>query len=206
MEILGLKLKRRELIIGLAGLVIGVVALLTIRFFTYAPTHSHYHANFALYINGQRQAFSDPSYYEAAGAACNLKEKMTPQERVHMHDGVNDVVHVHDQTVTWDQFFQNLGWAVDSQFIKTRDQLLVTDAAHKITFWLNGQPIDNVSNRVIPDQSKLLIDYGGTSKDSLWQEYNSIADTAAKYDNSKDPKSCGSQTTPTIHDRLIHLL
>jgi len=46
------------------GLVLGSAVLLGIRFFTYKPDTIHYHANFALYINGQQEQFKGPQYYE----------------------------------------------------------------------------------------------------------------------------------------------
>lgn len=188
----------------IGGFLVAALLILGIRFFTYKPESTHYHANFALYINGQREEFKDPSNYESIGATCDLHEEMTPPERVHMHDNVNDVVHVHDHAVTWGQFFLNLGWLVDAKVIETRDQMLLLDNDHKITFILNSEVVDNISNRVIGDQDKLLIDYG-SALDSAKQEYSAITNKAAKYDNSKDPKSCGSAAAPTFSDRLRHL-
>ncbi len=199
-----LNLKQRDMVISLLGLLAGGLIILGIRFFTYAPIHIHYHANFVVFINGQREEFKDPSYYEATGPSCTDHEVMTPLERAHMHESVNDVVHVHDQAVTWGQFFTNLGWVVDAKVIETPSQLLVADDAHPITFWLNDQKMDNVSNRVIGDQDKLLVDYG-SEVDSAKQEYGVITNKAAKYDASKDPASCGSQASPTFHDRVTHL-
>lgn len=189
---------------GIIGLVVGVVVILGIRFFTYKPEHVHYHANFQVFINGQREPFSDPSYYEESGASCSLAEKMTPQERAHMHDNFNDVIHVHDHAVTWGQFFTNLGWLVDAKVIETPSQMLLPIAGHKISFILNGQSTDNVSNRVIGDQDKLLVDYGDSNQAAM-TEYAGITNKAAKYDTSTDPKSCGGSAPTTLHDRLTHL-
>ncbi len=190
--------------VGAIGLMVGMVLILGIRFFTYHPEHVHYHANFQVFINGQRETFSDPTYYEATGAACTENAQMTPEDRAHMHDGVNNVVHVHDHAVTWGQFFLNLGWLVDTKVIESRNQMLIADPSHKISFILNGQSTDNVSNRVISDQDKLLVDYGDSDQVAK-TEYAGVTNKAAKYDTSTDPKSCGGSAPTSLHDRLTHL-
>jgi hypothetical protein len=192
---------------AITGFVVAAVLILGIRFFTYHPEHVHYHANFQVFINGQREQFADPGLYEESAASCsNSKEEvMTPGERSHMHDNINDVVHVEDHAVTWGQFFTNLGWVVDAKVIATPSQTLLPDNDHKISFTLNGQTMDNVSNRVIGDQDKLLVDYGDSDL-AVKDEYAGISNKALKYDSSADPKSCGSGVAPTMHDRLNHML
>lgn len=106
------------------GLLLGVVVLLAIRFVTYNPPSVHYHANFAVYIDGQRELFKGPQYYQEV-AACTLTDSISlPQQRAHMHDNINSVVHVHDHAVTWGQFFENLGWYIGPNFIETADGTL----------------------------------------------------------------------------------
>lgn len=198
------KIKHREFLLGIAGLAIGIFLILAVRFFSYSPERIHYHANFVVYINGQREQFTDPALYEESGSACTEEEEMVPMERAHMHDNINDVVHVEDHAVTWGQFFTNLDWVVDAKVITTPSETLLADSQHKISFVLNGEVMDNVSNRVIGDQDKLLVDYGGTDQ-AVKSEYAVIANKAAKYDTSKDPASCGSSAAPTLHERLKHL-
>lgn len=189
---------------SIVGLVVGVVIVLGIRFFTYKPESVHYHANFQVFVNNQREQFADPMLYEESGAACSEEKQMTPMERAHMHDNINDVVHVEDHAVTWGQFFTNLGWVVDAKVIETPSQVLLPDNDHKISFILNGQTMDNISNRVISDQDKLLVDYGDSGQ-AVKQQYANIVNKALKYDTSSDPKSCGSHATITWRQRLAHL-
>src|SRR5438309_6592742 len=98
-------LKNKWFLFG-AGFVLGVLALLVVRFATYNPPQVHYHANFALYINGQREEFKGAQYYQEV-AICTTNGITIPQQRAHMHDGINSVLHVHDHAVTWGQFFEN---------------------------------------------------------------------------------------------------
>lgn len=188
------------------GLLIGAIIIIAIRFAAYKPVDNvHYHANFAVYINGQREQFKDPFYYEEVETMCTAARNITPHERAHMHDEINDVVHVEDHAVTWGQFFQNIGWDINPWFVKTTTQLLSADAQHPVTFILNGKAMPTVVNTVINDKDKLLVDYGDGSQDTLQKEYKSIASTAAHYDSVKDPASCSGSKGVTFRDRITHL-
>ncbi len=84
---------------ALCGLLAGAVLILAIRYVSYHPQTVHYHANFAVYIGGQREQFKDSQYYEEV-KLCAL-HGTTPQARVHLHDQQSGVIHVHDDAVTW---------------------------------------------------------------------------------------------------------
>lgn len=189
------------------GLLLGAVLILAIRFATYNPQHTHYHANFAVYLNGQRELFKDPTYYQDV-AACTAYDNLTPVERAHIHDNVNNVVHVHDKAVTWGQFFENLGWYLGDDFIKTRDHLFVASGDQKLHILLNGQDYTGlapVSNMVIGDQDKLLVSFGDVSKSDLTKEYAGINNNAKKADETQDPASCSGHQNASVSERLKHL-
>ncbi len=192
----------------LYGLLLGVVVILGIRFFTYNPAHTHYHANFQVYINGKRELFKDSTYYEDV-AACSAYDNITPAERAHMHDEVNDVIHVHDHAVTWGQFFENIGWFVGDDFVKTKDgTLYVANGNEKLHIMLNGQDYTDltpITDMTIGDQDKLLISFGDLSDSTIKTEYNGIKNNAKKSDETKDPASCSGDIKPSTTDRLKHL-
>ncbi len=51
------------------GLALGAFVILGIRFVAYQPPHdTHFHANFAVYINGVHEQFKEPKYYEEVKA------------------------------------------------------------------------------------------------------------------------------------------
>lgn len=191
------------------GLLAGVLILLIIRFFMYGPQRVHYHANFAAYINGTRQTFNDPTYYEDVSACAADSAGITaPQERAHMHSNVNDVIHVHDHAVTWGAFFTNIGWYVSDSFLKTRTNLYVADDTNKVNVILNGQDytgVMSIANTVIKDQDKLLVSYGNIDSTTLQHEYNAIQNNALTHDKGKDPSTCSSGAPVTLSQRLHHL-
>lgn len=198
--------------IFVVGLLVGAVLILGINFVSYTPMHhTHYHANFALYINGMREQFKDKQYYEDV-AICSASTGITfPQQRAHMHDGVNSVVHVHDNSTTWGQFFENIGWYVGPNFVQTKAGVIYkADGTTKLHIVINGQDYTDltpITNQVIGDKDRLLVSYGDLSQNLVDSEDKTVASTAAKYDASIDPASCagGHDETPTLKQRFNNL-
>ncbi len=198
-----------KVFIGLACLLLGAAVILGIRFVMYKPPEEvHYHANFALYINGQREAFKgDANYSETEMCAANTA--MSPEERAHMHDHVNNVVHVEDHAVTWGQFFANLRFTIGPDMVEVPDGTVYAEnGSAKLHVILNGQDLtglSNISNTVVKDQDRLLISYGDETDAELQHQYTAIPATAHKYDTAPDPKSCSGAKAVTQRDRLRHL-
>jgi hypothetical protein len=192
------------------GLLLGAICVAAIRFTTYkGPAHAHYHANFAVYINGVREKFADSTYYQEV-SACSVGGPIQPEQRAHMHDDVNSIVHVHDEGVTWGQFFENLNWYVGPNFIQARGGKLYTpEGDAKLHIMLNGDDytgLGAITNRVIGSEDRLLVSYGDINGDELQKEYKTVASTAHRYNTTKDPASCaGMMEKVTTADRLHHL-
>jgi hypothetical protein len=192
--------------IGIVGIVIGITAILAVRFFTYQPNLTHYHANFAVYINGQREKFVGTKYYEETAAmACTLEQVDEPAERAHMHDNISDVVHVEDKLVTWGNFLQNLNWGVGDTYLATDTTIYTVDADHALTFVVNGKTVDSIANTVINDNDKVLISYGSETNVQTAAQYKTIASTAHSFDIKQDPKGCSGSRPVTNEDRWNNL-
>lgn len=183
-------------------LILGLGTISLWRFFTtYKSENIHYHANFAVYINGERAALAEPTYYEEL-AGCDLHEFESPLARVHMHNGISELVHIHASAVTWGNFFENLGWSLGPDFLRTREQLLVADQKHPLIYLLNGQPITNPANMIIGDEDGLLISYGTADETVLQTQLASILTSAREQNLSPDPSSCGGASTDEWFERL----
>jgi hypothetical protein len=195
--------------IFVAGLLLASLVILGIRFTTYEIPHTHYHANFALYMNGKREEFKAAHYYEEI-AACSVHGTIQPAQRAHMHDEINDVIHVHDDGVTWEQFFNNIGWSLGPNFIQTDTKTLyVEDDTNKLNIMLNGQNLTDlttINNQVIKDEDRLLVSFGNIDNSTLAKEYKTVPATAHHYDITPDPASCAGQAeNPSFSERLKHL-
>lgn len=127
------------------------------------PTHMH--ADWALYIDGQRQDFS---------AATFIAEKGNEERSadVHIHEPYTDVVHVHTTKTTWDEFLRTIGFVlVDPSSLPgmTADQTtlklpngttLRAQNGKSFKFYVNNVRVDGVSNTLIGDLDRVLISYG----------------------------------------------
>lgn len=191
------------------GILLGALVILAIRFATYKPVQVHYHANFAVYINGQREEFKGPQYYQEVAVCSSTNDITLPQQRAHLHDNINSVIHVHDHAVTWGQLFENLGWYLGPDFIQKDDGTRYTaDDTNKLNIVLNGQNytgLQAMTNIVIKDRDRLLVSFGDMDQSALDKQFKSVPNTAKHYDEAKDPASCSGSEKVTTHDRLHHL-
>ena len=191
------------------GVVVSALVLLGIRFLTYHPVQVHYHANFAVYINGQREPFKGANYYQEEAVCKTTNDISLPEQRAHMHDKINSVIHVHDHAATWGQFFENLGWYVGPDFMQTASgTMYVANDTAKLNIMLNGQDYTDltpITNMLIKDQDRLLVSYGPPDQALLKTQFASVPDTAHHYDITKDPASCSGDENVTTSDRLHHL-
>jgi hypothetical protein len=192
----------------LYGFLAASLLILGIRFATYQPEHdTHIHANFGIFINGERETFKAPRYYEEV-KLCSMHENMTPQARVHMHNQESGVIHVHHDGVTWGQLFENLGWYVGPDFIRTPDRLYTVDDVNKLNIVLNGDNLTGLStitNELIDNRDRLLLSYGDADKAELDAQYKTVPGNAEEYNNKPDPAGCGGNHEVTIADRFKNL-
>lgn len=186
----------------LAGAVFGLFWFVVIRALFAYPEPLHYHANFAVFIDGEQQMFESPIFYEEV-QACTQDEQSNPRGRVHLHQPDHDVVHVHDDGATWGNFFENLGWSLGDSFIRANGQTHTDDSENELVFVLNGERTRSIANRVIGNEDTLLISSGGNIDDDLLQsQRDAIPDNAAEYNTHDDPASCSGSAEPSILQRL----
>ena len=163
---------------------------------------SHYHADLHLYINSQRQAFDNPSFYEET-SACSAANESKPSSRAHMHDDVGSLIHVHDQAVTYGHFFDNLGFGLSDKVLETREQAYVDGMAGQLRFILNGKPVQYLANRVIASEDVVLIDWSNDSPALLLERYEKIPRLADEANRLQDPAGCaGGGEAPSLWHSL----
>lgn len=183
------------------GLVIGALWLIGLRYATYQSDAVHYHANFAVYINGNREPFDSFAFYEEV-QSCGGDAIFNPKTRVHMHEQVNHVVHVHDAAATWGHLFANLGYTLGNDLISTDNETFIEDDTNELTFILNGQETRSIANQTIRSEDVLLINFGDDSGDALQQRYDSIGKDAGEYNGLYDPSACAGGRPLTFGERL----
>lgn len=189
-------------ILVLVGALAAALLLFGIRFASLKDTHVHYHANFALYVNGTRDPFENFNFYEEV-ASCGSNDLDNPKIRVHLHKPDNYVVHVHDHAVTWGHLLANLGYTLGNDLIKTNDGLFIDNQdGKKLQFILNGEPVPTAANRTIHDRDVMLITYGNEDATGVMAQYKTIKQDAKKYDETADPAACSGAEPLDFKERL----
>lgn len=186
------------------GLVIGALSLIGLRFALQEHAHSvHYHANWALVVDGARVDLTGQRYMVDV-FQCTIDPSMqTPEDRVHMHEGNHDVVHVHSSGVTWGHFLANLGFGVGDDYLELRDGLLQPDSARTLKFVLNGSRVRSIRNLAIGSEDRLLISFGEeTLEDVIANQFPLVAQNAGEYNTLPDPASCSGSHEETFGERL----
>lgn len=177
----------------LAAFVAGILALAAARFLFAAPEPAtHHHANFALFVDGDRVDLSADRYMEDVGA-CSLEPGVvTPRERVHMHANEDHVVHVHHPGVSWGHFFQNLGMSLGSDYLVLDDgRMLASDSIRTLKFVLNGQPVGALAGEAIRSGDRALISFGPAPVAQILEtQFPQVAEDARDYNEESDPATC----------------
>ena len=189
----------------LIGVLIGSLLLATYRFISYSPENVHYHANFAIYVNGGQEMFNGAGFYEEV-TICNSEDGVSPEERVHMHMPENSVVHIHADAVTWGHFFENLGFSVGPNHLSTGIRTYSKEANDQVRYVLNGEVKRNAASQQIGDTDRLLVLVDDMSDEQAKELFNEIVpDNAEEFNNRKDPGTCSSGENEGLNKRFKNI-
>jgi hypothetical protein len=187
-----------------SGVVIGALLLIGIRFALQEPPHAvHFHANWALMVDGQRVDLTAQRYMVDVLQCTIDPSHQAPEDRVHMHEGNHDIVHVHASGVTWGHFLANLGFGVGDDYLQLRDEMLRSDSTRTLKFVLNGNRVRSIRNLAVGDQDRLLISFGTeTLEEVVANQFPTVAQDAGEYNTRPDPASCSGAHEETFGERL----
>jgi hypothetical protein len=105
----------------------------------------HFHAGFQIYINGTLQDFSDAKYMSLVPCTDDLKKKVIIHDKVHLHDEVGDVAHIHQPHVVWNDLLSYLKFRTDGKPFKA---------------YINKSENDNALNTEIHPYDSLVLSIG----------------------------------------------
>lgn len=198
-------MSRPALLVG-AGVVAGVLGFGLVRLAALPPHPvTHYHANWAVFVDGKRLDLSDDRYMEDVARCKSDPTRVDPEDRVHMHNRDPDVVHVHDGGATWGHLLANLGFGIDDDYLATdRGERHVSGGGRTLKFVLNGRPAASVHNQVIASEDRLLISFGAESaEEAARAQFPQVASDAGEFNRKPDPAGCSGNTEhATFGDRL----
>lgn len=140
-------------------------------------TPVHYHANFAVFIDGKNQDFSEDKFMhiEPCSDKDEHEEPNDLEEKVHLHDNVGNVVHVHDANIHWEDLFKSLNYEIERK---------------NVNYYLNGKKDKDVLKKVIQSEDKFLVSIG--EKGNSNNELSQVGNLAGEYNKGKKTaKTCG---------------
>lgn len=174
------------------------------------PDPNHTHADFAVYINGERFDFSDPKYmsnppqetdqqsllptlllskaYAHEGAE---GEHAKGREYLHLHDGNGNVIHRHKPGLTLDDFFVSIGFHMTQQcFVLDDGSEVCPQNGKKWQMFVNEQEIPWNPAYVFEDLDRILLTYGATDE-QIQEQLSVLSDDACLYS-----KTCPERGDP----------
>ncbi|MFM2357511.1 MAG: hypothetical protein RJA61_248 [Candidatus Parcubacteria bacterium] len=132
----------------------------------------HEHADFAVYLNGERFDFK-PAKYQSSDT-----NPLDPD--AHLHDGNGDVTHKHRKGITLGYFFDTIGMKLDSQcFVTDNGKQYCNTRDKKLKMYVNGKENTMFGNYEFTDLDRILITYGDET--GVTDQITSISDDACLY-------------------------
>ncbi|QQR92326.1 MAG: hypothetical protein IPJ89_04185 [Candidatus Iainarchaeum archaeon] len=147
----------------------------------------HAHADFALFIDGQRMDFNRAAFMSDANTQLD--------GLTHLHDFNPFVIHYHAQNIPLKRFFNSLDmkWQDDCFTIGNQTPLCNDTATGKSwKLYVNGQLNPQNENYIAKDLDRILIAYGNNTPQELHDLLNAVTDVAC-IQSSK----CPERGTPT---------
>lgn len=186
------------------GVLLGLLVFGAVRFAARPwPQQRHFHANWAIFVNGTPVDLS-PTRYMQSVQVCAADDRMQPEQRVHMHNGEAGVVHIHDDGVAWGHLLQNLGFDLGADYLILDDgRRVLGDRERSLKFVLNGFVVSDVDNRLIMPGDRLLISYGTEAAETVVaSQFPRVPSNASEYDQRSDPAGCAGARTESFWVRL----
>lgn len=191
---------------AVGGVVVGVLALAGFRYVTVPPPPmTHHHANWAVFVDGQRLDLTADRFMEDVGACRTAPDAIRPRDRIHLHDGDHDVVHVHHPASTWGHLLANLGMAAGPDYLFTPDgERHFARGDSSVVFIRNGQHVYDLTNDPVRSLDRVVISFGPEAADVVMAEqFGQVRDNAAEHNDKADPGACmGSHEPESFEARL----
>lgn len=186
----------------------------------------HEHADFAMYLNGERVDFSLDEFmsvtpckvvqapFGVAIAQAHGATQDSLKDDVHLHDNIGNVVHVHAEGIDWADFFTSIGMSfTGTTFQDHLGNITTNDEENAFRFFVNGEEVDMIDELEIRNNDKVLISYG--PRDRVYEDFAfelaSISNDACYYSEEclhrgdAPYESCGVTIQPSWLETFLRL-
>lgn len=144
----------------------------------------HIHNNLSVVMDGKRLDFTQAKYQST--------EEKELDSAVHVHDGVGDILHIHEPNIVLGRFFSSVGMNLtdDCLTLDTKEQYC-SNETKKLQLFVNGNPIQQIAIYQPKDLEKILLRYGAPDQATIDKELAAVTDTACIYS-----EKCPERGTP----------
>ncbi len=131
----------------------------------------HKHADFKVYLNGERYNFSQQVYISS--------QNKTLSNFVHLHDMDGEVIHQHIAGVTLGEFFNSLKIKFNSTcFVLDNNEFFCNNGDSNVKLFVNGVVNSAFERYEFDDLDRILISYGDDNETDIAEQLNSVSDKA----------------------------
>ena len=134
----------------------------------------HYHADFAMYLNGQRYNLSQEKYMST--------ENKSLSNFAHLHDMDGKVIHKHASGITLGFFLETLGMKLTDTCLTLDDGTSYCNIGNKVLkLYVNGKVNTDYAEYDLQDEDKILLSYGSESDQEIKKQLDSVTEEACIY-------------------------
>ena len=130
----------------------------------------HWHADMAIFINGQKISLSDGKY-------------MDRDEAIHLHDTDASMLHIHQAGATLGEFFQSLNGELTATCLKFDEASFCNSLLVGLKIYVNGQRIWHGGQYQPSDLDRSLVSFGPWLSDRVTEQVQ-VSDRACIYSQS----------------------
>ncbi|MBM3898219.1 MAG: hypothetical protein FJ358_06840 [Thaumarchaeota archaeon] len=138
---------------------------------------AHYHADWALYING-------------APVTINQTKWQLKSEYVHMEGGIS-TIHMHAVNVPLEYFFNSLGMRLTETSLTFDGTTYNNEGDKKVRTFVNGKEVSDLTKYVPKSMDKILIVYGNETDAKIQEYIKTVPDLAKSFDQPPQAPAAG---------------
>lgn len=199
-----MKLKQPMLLAGMIGLILGAtslyIALPYLQSSEWWPGHiEHNHVNSEYHIHTDFLIVLDDEVIDLSGNEYMSTATQTLHEHVHLHDNDPNVLHVHEENISFVEFLASLNITLTEKCLTIPNgKAYCTDETNKLLLTVNNEQFAESLTSYIPKDEDRVLLYMGKNSDSAQSMFGPrITDEACIFSGTcperglPPPESCG---------------
>ncbi len=128
----------------------------------FIPREVNYKAGFAIFTNSTFRIFTAPMYHNLSSV-------------VFIKADSPNIINIKEEAVTWDDFFKTLPFKLTADCLTTgTKETFCTGDSGSLKFYLNGNRVDNLLERIIQNKDRALITFGNENETQIQMQLQQV--------------------------------